>query len=122
MTTPLDTATAFFAGYAQALLDRDAQRLSSLYAVPALILFPQKPIPVTDAAQTAAFFDQGWEQYDGVEEAEFAVDIVASTGHSIWADVTWTYGGRPRERFIYQLVNDEGSWQVAVLTPLGPDD
>lgn len=39
-------------------------------------------------------------------EAEHAITIVASTEHSIWADVTWTYGGEPRERFIYQLLKD----------------
>lgn len=115
-------ADGFFEGYAQALLDRDAQRLSELYAVPSLIAFPQRSIPVTDAEQTRQFFDQGWSQYDGVDEAEPDVDVVAASPHSIWADVVWSYDGQPRERFIYQLLKSESGWQVGVLTPLGPED
>lgn len=43
----------------------------------------------------------------------------ASTGHSIWADVTWKYqGGAPDERNMYQLVRTDAGWKIAVLTPL----
>jgi hypothetical protein len=37
---------------------------------------------------------------------------------SVWADVTWSYGGRARERFCYQLVPGDDGYQIAVLTPL----
>lgn len=122
MTNAHEIAVTFFDGYAQALLDRDAEKLSRLYAVPALIAFPQQCIPVTDRLQTKEFFDQGWEQYAGVDDAEAAVTVIASTAHSIWADVVWSYGGQPRERFIYQLLRNGDEWQVGVLTPLAKDD
>lgn len=120
--TAHEIAEAFFDGYAEALLQRDAGRLSTLYATPALIAFPYRVFSVTDPAQTRQFFDQGWAQYEGVDEVEPVVRVIASTAHSIWADVTWSYGGVPRERYVYQLLENEGNWQVAVLTPLGPDD
>lgn len=37
---------------------------------------------------------------------------------SVWADVTWGYGGGPRERFCYQLIEGPDGYQIAVLTPL----
>ncbi len=120
MTTAHDVTRTFFEDYAQALLDRDSERLSHLYAVPALVAFPHQSIPVTGREQTRQFFDQGWEQYDGVVDIEYAVDVIASGAHSIWADVTWSHSGRPRERFMYQLLHDGTGWKVGVLTPLGP--
>ena len=44
---------------------------------------------------------------------------MGETGHSIWADVTWSYDGEPRERFCYQLARGDAGLQIAVLTPLG---
>src|SRR5699024_151749 len=45
--------------------------------------------------------------------------VIASTEHSIWADVTWRYhGGAPDERNMYQLVQTDDGWKIAVLTPL----
>lgn len=123
MTTEAhEIATTFFDTYAQALLDRDGEKLSHLYAVPALIAFPQQSILVADRQQTRKFFDQGWEQYAGVDEVEPAVRIIVASAYSIWADVTWSYGGEPRERFIYQLLNTGDDWEVGVLTPLAQDD
>lgn len=49
---------------------------------------------------------------------EPSVSIVAQSPHSVWADVTWKFGGEARERFIYQLVAGGAGWQVAMLTPL----
>lgn len=113
-----ETTQEFFNGYTRALLDRDAAAIAGHYAVPALIAFPDQAIAVTDAAQTVQFFEGAAAQYDGVSEATAAVDVVAETGHSIWADVTWSYDGNPAERNMYQLVRSAGSWKVAVLTPL----
>lgn len=113
---------AFFDAYTTALTDRDEKAVAGLYAVPALILFPGQSLPVTDAAQTEAFFASAWEQYDGVREASARVSVLARTGHSVWVDVTWSHDGTPRERFVYQLVRDADAWRIAVLTPLGPDD
>lgn len=108
----------FFDRYATALLDRDAAALAELYAVPALILFPSNSIAVTDTAQTEAFFESSWEQYDGVTDIDRELTIIAQAPTSIWADVTWTYNGEPRERFCYQLTDTNGELQIAVLTPM----
>lgn len=109
----------FFSRYARALLDRDAEAIADLYAVPGLIAFPGQSIAVSERAQTRDFFASSWGGYAGVTEADPSVHIVAQTGHSVWVDVTWSYGGEPRERFIYQLLDGPNGWQVGVLTPLG---
>lgn len=70
MSNAHETAVSFFDAYAQALLDRDSGKLSRLYAVPALIAFPQQCLLVSDREQTRQFFDQGWKQYEGIDEVE----------------------------------------------------
>lgn len=112
------TAQAFFDEYAAALLARDEQAVARLYAVPALVLFPGQPIAVTERSQTEEFFASSWAQYDGVQEARADLTVLAATDASVWADVAWSYDGEVRERFCYQLVDDAGTWRVAVLTPL----
>ena len=114
--TRSDTA-AFFDRYQAALLDRDAAQISEMYAVPALILFPGTSVAVTDRLQTEQFFRASFGQYDGVTEVDHQLRILAETSHSVWADVTWSYQGRARERFCYQLVGTDDP-QIAVLTPL----
>jgi ketosteroid isomerase-like protein len=112
-------AEAFFQSYRRALLDRDAVLISSHYAVPALIEFPDQPIPVTSSAQAEEFFAGAFDQYQGVTEAKAAITVVASTTHSVWADVTWSYDGDvPGERNVYQLVRTGDEWKIAVLTPM----
>jgi hypothetical protein len=113
-------AREFFETYTRALLDRDAEAIAALYAVPALIAFPGRLIAVADRGQTAAFFASAFGQYDGVTDARPAVDVVAEARHSVWADVTWTYTGpAPGERNMYQLLRGEdGNWRIGVLTPL----
>ena len=109
----------FFDSYTRALLDRDAKAIAEHYAVPALIEFPEQAIAVSDARQTEEFFAGAFGQYEGVSRSDAAMEVVAATGHSIWADVTWTHdAGIPSEHFIYQLVRDSESWKIAVLTPL----
>ncbi|MFC8191975.1 hypothetical protein ACFUMH_09980 [Cellulomonas sp. NPDC057328] len=108
----------FFDEYARGLLARDAGAVAGLYAVPALIAFPAQSLAVADRSQTEAFFTSAWEQYDGVDDVSSDVRVVAETGHSVWADVTWRYGDERTERFIYQLVDDAGTWRIAVLTPI----
>lgn len=117
--TRSDTA-AFFDRYQSALLDRDAVRISEMYAVPGLILFPGTSVAVTDRSQTEQFFRASFGQYDGVTEVDHHLMIIAETSHSVWVDVTWSYGGRPRERFCYQLVGADDP-QIAVLTPIDLD-
>ncbi|QPZ38402.1 nuclear transport factor 2 family protein [Paramicrobacterium chengjingii] len=112
-----ETTQTFFDAYAQALLDRDAAAIAQLYAVPSLILFPGQSIAVTSVEQTEQFFASSFEQYHGVSEAHSDITVVAEAEHSLWADVTWTYGGERRERFIYQLVRADDVWTIAVLTP-----
>ncbi|WP_181273957.1 nuclear transport factor 2 family protein [Brevibacterium oceani] len=115
--------TQFFDAYTRALLDRDATAIADHYAVPALIEFPGQRILVTDAGQTEQFFAQAFGQYEGVTEIDADVAVVASIGHSIWADVTWRYrGGAPDERNMYQLVQIDDGWKIAVLTPLTLDE
>jgi ketosteroid isomerase-like protein len=112
-------AREFFDTYARALLDRDARAIADHYAVPALIEFPGQPVAVSDAAQTEAFFQGAFEQYEGVTSARGTLDIVAETGHSIWVDVTWTYDAdTPAERNLYQLIRSGDAWKIAVLTPM----
>lgn len=118
MTVAYDKADEFFERYAAALLARDAKTIAGMYAVPSLILFPGVSIPVSDARQTEEFFESSWGQYEGVDAIEKQVLIMAEAPGSIWADVTWSYGGRRRERFCYQLVERSPGHQIAVLTPL----
>ena len=89
-----------------------------MYAVPSLILFPGQSIPVTSADQTAEFFATTWDQYRGVGAVDKQLVIMGEAPHSIWADVTWFYGGQARERFCYQLVAGPDGFQIAVLTPM----
>ena len=117
-----DVHTEFFDTYTRALIERDAAVIADHYAIPALIEFPGHRISVTDAAQTESFFAGAFGQYEGVTEANAAVSVVASTEHSIWVDVTWTYyGAAPDERNMYQLVRTDDGWKIAVLTPLTLD-
>lgn len=107
----------FFERYAAALLARDEKAVARMYAVPSLILFPGQSIPVSDAKQTEEFFATTWSQYEGVNAADRQIVIMGEAPGSIWADVTWSYGGQPRERFCYQLVEGTDGYQIAVLTP-----
>lgn len=122
MTLSSDIAHQFFDRYEAALLARDEKAIAGMYAVPSLILFPGNSIPVADPGQTEKFFASSWSQYEGVDEVDKQITIMAETPGSIWADVTWTYRGRARERFCYQLVEGRGGYQIAVLTPMALDD
>ncbi|MEV4169598.1 hypothetical protein [Nonomuraea sp. NPDC049709] len=113
-----DKVNGFFRRYAAALLARDAKAIAGMYAVPSLILFPGASIAVSDAGQTESFFAASWDQYDGIDELDQQVVIMAEAPGSVWADVTWSYSGRPRERFCYQLVEGGDGYRIAVLTPL----
>jgi ketosteroid isomerase-like protein len=118
MTETNETVDQFFESYAAALLARDAKAVAGMYAVPSLILFPGTSIPVTDAKQTELFFASSWSQYEGVDDINKQVAVMAEAPGSVWVDVTWSYGGQPRERFCYQLVEGTEGWQIAVLTPM----
>lgn len=108
----------FFERYAAALLARDEKAVARMYAVPSLILFPGQSIPVSDAKQTEEFFAASWSQYEGIDAADKQIVIMGEAPGSVWADVTWSYGGQPRERFCYQLVEGTDGYQIAVLTPM----
>lgn len=114
-------AHQFFDAYAAALVARDERAIAAMYAVPSLILFPESSILVTDQTQTEQFFASSWGQYEGVDAAEAGVVIMGEAPGSVWADVTWSYGGRARERFCYQLTSYAGRPQISVLTPLRLD-
>ena len=118
MTTTAAQTEQFFQQYASALLARDATAIAGMYAVPSLILFPGHSIAVSAAEQTEQFFASSWSQYEGVTSAESRIAIMGEGPGTVWADVTWSYGGQPRERFCYQLVDGPRGRQVAVLTPL----
>ena len=118
MTETNETVDQFFESYAAALMARDAKAIAGMYAVPSLILFPGTSIPVTDAKQTEQFFAASWSQYEGVDDINKQVAVMAEAPGSVWVDVTWLYGGQPRERFCYQLVEGTEGWQIAVLTPM----
>lgn len=108
----------FFVQYAQALLDRDAAAIAEMYAVPALVLFPGNPVPVTERSQTEEFFTSACGQYEGVDSLTNEIHIMGEAPSSLWVDVAWSYDGQVRERFCYQLVDHAGEWRIAVLTPL----
>lgn len=108
----------FFERYASALLARDEKTIAEMYAVPSLILFPDESIVVSDAKQTEEFFASSWEQYNGVDAVEKQIVVMGEAPGSVWADVTWSYGGQPRERFCYQLIEGAEGYQIAVLTPM----
>jgi hypothetical protein len=108
----------FFDRYASALLARDSKEMASMYSVPSLILFPGNTIAVSDADQTEKFFESSWDQYDGIDAVDKEVSVMAEAPGSIWADVTWSYNGEPREHFCYQLVTGTEGPRIAVLTPM----
>ncbi|MDZ4092925.1 MAG: hypothetical protein U1D68_17160 [Arthrobacter sp.] len=116
MNETKEKVAGFFERYASALLARDATAIAGMYAVPSLILFPGTSIPVSDARQTEEFFASAFGQYDGVNDVEKQIDIMGEAPGTVWADVTWSYGGRPRERFCYQLVDSGEGYRIAVLT------
>lgn len=117
-TTATRTATGFFADYTKALLERDADTIAGLYAVPALILFPGQSLPVTSREQTREFFTGAFGQYQDVRGADTEITVPAATSHSIWVDVRWRYDTGATERMLYQLVRTGQQWRIAVLTPL----
>ena len=110
------TVEGFFERYASALLARDAKAIAGMYAVPALILFPGTSIPVGDSRQTEEFFASAFGQYAGVNDIEKRIALRGETPGNVWADVTWSYGGGPRERFCYQLIETAEGYRIAVLT------
>ena len=118
MTDSSNQAHQFFERYAAALLARDAKAIAGMYAVPSLILFPGTSIAVSDARQTEEFFAASWGQYEGIDAIDNQVVVMGEAPRSLWADVTWSYGGHPRERFCYQLVEGADGYQIAVLTPM----
>lgn len=118
MTNTKDIADEFFDRYAAALLARDEQAIAGMYAIPALILFPGRSIVVGDPGQTQEFFAASWDQYDGVDTVDKQIVIMGEAPGSLWVDVTWSYAGKPRERFCYQLIAGPDGYQIAVLTPL----
>jgi hypothetical protein len=113
-----ETTDEFFERYAAALLARDERAMARMYAVPSLILFPGRPIAVSDARQTEEFFASSWGQYEGVDTVDKEIVVMGEAPGSVWADVTWSYRGRPRERFCYQLVPGPDGHRIAVLTPM----
>jgi hypothetical protein len=113
---------AFFERYASALLARNEKDMGRMYAAPSLILVPGNTVLVSDAKQTEGFFASSWGQYEGVNEVDWEISIMGEAPGSVWADVTWSYGGKPRERFCYQLVENHGEYRIAVLTPLAPEE
>jgi hypothetical protein len=118
MTDTSDTVEEFFDRYAAALVRRDEKVIATMYAVPALIVFPGHLIAVSDVSQTEEFFASTWSQYDGVDAADPQILIMGEAPGTVWADVTWFYGGRAQERFCYQLVAGAQGYRIAVLTPM----
>lgn len=119
MTITSTTVQKFFDRYRAALLARDAEAIAAMYAVPSLILFPGRSVPVTDARQTEEFFASSWAQYDGVDTVDKSLSVMGTGPATVWVDVTWSYGDRAGERFCYQLVDGPEGLQIAVLTLLG---
>jgi len=118
MTTTIERVETFFESYERALLARDADAIASMYSVPALIVFPGDLIPVVHTDQTRDFFASAFDQYEGVRYIDREMAVIAEAPGSFWVDLTWSFQERPSERFCYQLVDQHGDLQIAVLTPL----
>ena len=118
MTETQHRTDAFFERYQSALLARNEKAIAEMYAIPSLILFPGQSLVVTAPEQTERFFAMAWGQYDGVTAVDRAIEIMGEAPGTVWAVVTWTYDGSPRERFCYQLVEGLSGYQIAVLTPM----
>ena len=118
MTATKEKVDGFFERYAAALLARDAKAIAGMYAVPSLILFPGTSIPVSDSRQTEEFFASAFSQYAGVDDVGKQIVIMGEGPGTVWADVTWSYGGRAPERFCYQLIDSAEGYRIAVLTLL----
>jgi hypothetical protein len=119
MTDTSDKAHRFFERYASAPLAGDEKAIADMYAVRSLIVFLGESIPVSDVRQTEEFFASSWCQYDGVDSIDQRMVVMAEAPGTLWADVTWSYEGRPQERFCYQLVERGDGYQIDVLTPMG---
>lgn len=118
MNTTNEMVEDFFERYANALLARDAMAVAEMYAVPSLIVFPGNVIAVSSTQQTEEFFESSWQQYQGVDEVDREIVIMAEAPGSVWVDVTWIHDGSPSERMCYQLIEGADGQQIAVLTPL----
>ncbi|HEX9227182.1 MAG TPA: hypothetical protein VF885_11090 [Arthrobacter sp.] len=116
MSETTEKVDRFFDRYAAALLARDAKAIAGMYAVPSLILFPGTSIPVSDSRQTEEFFASAFGQYAGVTDVEKHIAVMGEAAGTVWADVTWSYGDRPPERFCYQLIDSTEAYRIAVLT------
>jgi len=118
MTSASTEVDQFFQRYAAALLARDEKAIASMYAVPSLILFPGQSIAVSDASQTEEFFAASWSQYEGLDAVDKQIVVMGEAPGSLWADVTWSYGGKAQERFCYQLVTGTDGYRIVTLTPM----
>jgi hypothetical protein len=118
MPDATDQIDEFFERYAAALLARDERAIAAMYAVPSLILFPGNAVAVSETRQTEDFFASAWDQYAGIDTMDKQIAIMGEAPGSVWADVTWSYDGKARERFCYQLVAGPDGYQIAVLTPM----
>ncbi len=81
-------------------------------------MFPAQSVAVSDPQQTKEFFASSWAQYDVVETVDKTIVTMGSGPSTVWADVTWTYPGRGKERSCYQLIDGPHGLQIAVLTLL----
>lgn len=118
MTQINDKTQLFLDRYEAALLARDERTIAQMYAVPSLIVFPGNSTVVADQAQVNEFFASAWEQYEGATEEEHRARLMAEAPGTLWVDVTWISPERPRERFCYQLVENDGEYRIGVLTPM----
>mgnify|MGYP003453365324 CR=1 FL=1 len=116
--TAHETAKDLFDRYTEALLGGDVAAVARFYAVPALIERPEQRLALSSAEEVASFIVASASAYAGVRDLRHEMDVAAATEHSVWADVTWHFTGRPPERDMYQLVLVKGEWRIAVMTPL----
>ncbi len=68
--------------------------------------------------QTAEFFTGAFVQYEGVHDSAADIRVVAATGHSIWADVTWTHDTGATGAHDLPARRHRAGWRIAVLTPI----
>ncbi|WP_425957146.1 hypothetical protein [Xylanimonas sp. McL0601] len=121
-----DDLLAFFVDYGLALGTGDLERVVERFAFPALMVGPERSMPVPDAGTMLGALRPRLDAYRAsdvvaavpqVEEADGAGDTL------VWVQVRWSYrdenaGEKAAERVRYLLRRVHDGFEICVLVPL----
>ncbi|QGF23207.1 nuclear transport factor 2 family protein [Raineyella fluvialis] len=118
--------SALFETYSTLLAEGDLDHLARLYVYPAMVIAPHARLVVADQDQTRRFFAGSLKGYaeKGIVASQPAVTWSDQPGRGVAAAyVTFTNldaEGREvnQEHYCYQLVQIDGWWKIATITPL----